>query len=71
MVGKNFKKLFVYSQASVMNVSDFPTRIFPPIAGRMPPTEIVGSRPASIRMCEVMEVVEVFPCVPDTAMAVE
>ena len=33
----------VYSHASVTKNSGPPTRMLPPIAGRMPPTEIVGS----------------------------
>ena len=68
--GKKFKKLFVYSHASVMNVSDFPTRIFPPIAFKIPPTEMVGSRSASRSTWEIIEVVVVFPCVPETAIGV-
>ncbi len=32
----------MYSQASVMNVSCPPTRIFPSIAFKIPPTEMVG-----------------------------
>ena len=42
-VGWNFKKLFVYSQASVMKFSEWPMRIFPPIASRIPPTDIAVS----------------------------
>ncbi len=41
--GKKLKKLLVYSHASVIKVSECPTRIFPPIAGRIPPTLMVGS----------------------------
>ena len=59
--GKKFRKLFVYSHASVINVPEFPTRILPPMAFRIPPTEMVGSKSASRRMCEIMEVVVVFP----------
>ena len=68
--GKKLKKLFVYSQASVTKVSDSPTRIFPWIAGKIPPTEMVGSASASKRIWEIMEVVVVFPCVPETAIGV-
>ena len=60
----------VYSQASVRKVWECPTRMLPPISGRMPPTVMVGSMPASRRSMESMEVVVVFPCVPATAMAV-
>ena len=38
-----------------------PTRIFPPIVGRMPPTEIVGSVLAAKRISVTIEVVVVFP----------
>ena len=48
--GKKLRKLFVYSQASVTNVSDSPTRILPPIAGRIPPTLIVGSQSPARRI---------------------
>lgn len=42
------RKLFVYSQASVTKMPELPTRIFPPMACRIPPTEMVGSvSPAS------------------------
>ena len=68
--GKKLKKLFVYSQASVTNVSDSPTRIFPPIAGRIPPTLMVGSHFPSKRIWETIEVVVVLPCVPEIAMGV-
>ena len=49
---------------------EFPTRIFPPIAFRIPPTDMVGSRSPARRMCEIIEVVVVLPWVPDTAMGV-
>ena len=42
-LGLNDRKLFVYSQASVINLSECPTRVFPLIAGIIPPTKIVGS----------------------------
>lgn len=63
-VGKKCRKLLVYSQASVRKVSEPPTRILPPMAGRIPPTEMVGSVSAASRMEEIMEVVVVFPWVP-------
>ena len=44
-------------------VSESPTRILPPMAGRMPPTEIVGSQWPSRRMWEIIDVVVVFPWV--------
>ncbi len=68
-VGKKCRKLLVYSQASVRKVLEPPTRIFPPMAGRMPPTEMVGSVSAARRTVDIMEVVVVLPCVPATAMA--
>ena len=68
--GKKLKKLLVYSQASVRKVSDCPTRMFPPIAGRMPPTLMVGSQSPFRRMWDSMEVVVVLPWVPATAMGV-
>ena len=68
--GKKLRKLLVYSQASVRKISEFPTRIFPPMAGRIPPTLMVGSHSPFKRMWEIMEVVVVFPCVPATATGV-
>ena len=55
-VGKKDRKLLVYSHASVRNRSECPTRIFPPISGRMPPTEMVGSFWASMKIMDSMEV---------------
>ena len=49
-VGKKDRKLFVYSQASSKKVSFPPTRIFPPMASRLPPSEIVGSFSAASSM---------------------
>ena len=66
--GRKFKKLFVYSQASEIKTSDFPTRRFPSIAFKIPPTVMVGSFFAMSKIWEIMEVVVVFPWVPDTAM---
>ena len=43
------------------NVSDFPTRMFPPMASKIPPTEMVGSVSAAKSTEENMEVVVVFP----------
>ena len=51
----------MYSQASVTKRFEPPTRIFPPIVGRMPPTEIVGSVLAAKRISVTIEVVVVFP----------
>ena len=65
--GRKFKKLFVYSHASVTNRLDFPTRMLPPIASKIPPTEMVGSIRASKKIWETIEVVVVFPCVPAIA----
>ena len=67
MVGKKDRKLLVYSQASVTNISGPPTRILPPMASSIPPTEMVGSFRASIRISVSMDVVVVFPWVPATA----
>ena len=55
------RKLLVYSQASVTKVSDCPTRILPPMEGRIPPTLMVGSQAPSRRIWEIMEVVVVLP----------
>ena len=70
ILGKKCRKLFVYSHASVTKYSDLPTRIFQPIAFKMPPTEIVGSSSPSNRMCDIIEVVVVFPCVPEIAIGI-
>ena len=68
MVGLSSRKLSMYSQASV-------TKYFlPPIITllcsslSMPPTSMVGSRPALCIIRETMDVVVVFPWVPETAM---
>ena len=56
--GKKLKKLLVYSHASVRKVSEWPTRIFPPMDGRIPPTEIVGSQAPEMLQRRVMEQAE-------------
>ena len=66
--GRKVKKLLVYSHASDTKMEEAPTRRFPPIDGRIPPTEIVGSALAAIRISLIIEVVVVLPCVPATAM---
>ena len=66
--GRKFKKLFVYSQASETNTSESPTRRFPPMEGRIPPTLMVGSACAASRISEIMDVVVVLPWVPATAI---
>ena len=68
MFGKKDRKLFVYSQASVTKISGPPTRMLPPMESSIPPTEIVGFFFSSMRISVSMEVVVVFPWVPDTAM---
>ena len=69
ILGKKDKKLFVYSHASVTKSSEAPTRIFPPIEFKMPPTEMVGSASAAKRISVTMEVVVVFPWVPEIPTA--
>ena len=54
ILGKKLKKLLVYSHASVIKVSEFPTRMFPWIAGRIPPTLMVGSQSPSRRIWETI-----------------
>ena len=49
---------------------EFPTLIFPPIAFKMPPTEIVGSSSPARRMWDSMDVVVVFPWVPEMAIGI-
>ena len=58
----------MYSHASVTKYSDLPTRMLPPMLSRIPPTDMVGSVSASIRMYDSMEVVVVLPWVPLTAI---
>ena len=58
----------VYSQASVRKKPEFPTRMFPPMESKIPPTETVGSVPAPNSIWVTMEVVVVFPWVPEMAM---
>ena len=63
-----FKKLSTYSQASVIKWSEWPILTFPPIDFRFPPTNIVGSNSACSNIVDNIEVVVVFPCVPETAI---
>ena len=58
----------VYSHASDTKISDLPTFIFPSMAFKIPPTEMVGSAFAARRIWLIMDVVVVFPWVPATAM---
>ena len=44
-----------------MKNSGPPTRMFPPMDGRIPPTDMVGSASAARKISESMEVVVVFP----------
>ena len=69
LVGNKDRKLFVYSHAYVRKISELPTRILPPMDSSMPPIEIVGSVSAFNSISEIIDVVVVFPCVPDTAIA--
>ena len=70
MVGWKDRKLLVYSHASVRKSSEWPILILPPIDGSIPPTDIVGSVPADMSISLSIDVVVVFPCVPETPMAV-
>ena len=45
-----------------------PTRMLPPIAFKMPPTEMVGSISPASKMCDSIEVVVVLPWVPEIAI---
>ena len=65
MVGKKERKELQYSQDSRMMVSPCPTRWPAPSRGRVPPIITVGSRPAAMAMWVHMEVVVVFPWVPE------
>ena len=63
-----FKKLSTYSQASVIKWLECPILTFPPIDFKFPPTNIVGSNLACSNIVDKIDVVVVFPCVPDTAI---
>ena len=54
------------SSASTIIHWPWPSRAFEPQALMMPPVMTVGSRPASVKMCEMSDVVVVLPCVPVT-----
>ena len=47
VVGVKLRKLFAYSQASIMKFSDLPSLILPCIPLNIPPTDMVGSRSAA------------------------
>ncbi len=50
-------------------VSPLPTRWPAPSSGSVPPIITVGSRPACRKICVIMDVVVVLPCVPETQTA--
>ena len=52
-----------------MKQSCAPMRSVPPMAGKLLPTMVVGSRPASMAISVIIEVEVVFPCVPDRQTA--
>ena len=60
-VGLNERKLFVYSQASIIQFLEPPTLTLPWRISRVAPTETVGSRSASTYICVRRDVVVVFP----------
>ena len=66
--GKYFNTLARYSQASVRKKSPSPMRTLPLISPRFPPTIMVGEKGSSLMAVAIMEVVVVFPWVPETAM---
>lgn len=69
-LGLRLRKLSIYSQASVTKNFPCPTLTLPPISARLPPTSIVGSVLALSKIKETIEVVVVFPWVPEMAMLV-
>ena len=70
-VGKNQieKRHFKFTYDSPVNHKPLypPTRMLPPMSFKIPPTEMVGSVSAANRMSVIMDVVVVFPWVPETA----
>ena len=66
--GLKLRKLSTYSQASVIKWSELPILTLPPITLKLPPTNIVGSKSAYSNIVDSIEVVEVLPWVPDTAI---
>ena len=69
IVGYSIRNDRSLSSASVTNHSELPSFAFEPSVSTTPPTTVVGSNPAWPRMVATIEVVEVFPCVPETATA--
>ena len=56
------------SSASATMCSPLPSRALLPKARSRPPMTAVGSSPARSRASAIIEVVEVLPCAPATAM---
>ena len=54
------------SSASTIIHLPSPSRAFEPQSLMMPPVMTVGSRPATLKMWAISEVVVVLPCVPVT-----
>ena len=54
------------SSASTTIQLPLPTRALVPQSLMMPPVITVGSRPATLKRCEIIDVVVVLPCVPVT-----
>ena len=66
-VGRRFRKLRSYSQASATKNRPAPTRQGPPSCGTVAPTMKLGSSPAATRAWAIIAVVVLLPCVPATA----
>ena len=68
ITGDSLRKEPSLSSASATRNSPSPSLALLPKPCTLPPTTTVGSRPASARMVATMEVVEVLPWLPATAM---
>ncbi len=66
--GDNARKEPSLSSASATITSPSPSLALLPILASLPPITIVGSSPPDARTVAIMEVVVVFPWLPDTAM---
>ena len=67
MVGLSSRRLLLYSSASTTKISPSPNTELVLIDLTTPPTIIVGSNSESFNIEPIIDVVVVFPCVPEIA----
>ena len=71
MSGFICKKVLLNSQLSQTKFCEWPYLPYALISGSFPPITADGSSPASMRICVVIDVVVVLPCVPQMPMQFE